>query len=573
MLTSNFIKNRDMKKIIFLALPLFIGILSGCSDYLEIDPIAQENEQTFFTTPENCTAAVNAAYDVIGQDEGSGPDGGWISHNFEFMFGDVLSYDVDKGSSETDFEAIQQMAEWRATSNNGPVGSVWLKCYDGINRCNTLLSHLDDATFDPAVVANLKGQAYFLRGYFYFNLIRVFGGVVIIEKNLTPDQFGAVQRASLHDSYVFAAEQFKKAIDLLPLNYDAANAGRATKGAAMGYLARLYTYQIGMDKDNTTVNYQMVYDLTSAIIASGQYKLLSNYAQIFEEVGENSSESVFELQYIPNAASQEPGYTGTVYSVFTNSRGGWGWGFQQPTQDLFEAYEAQDPRLFATLCGPTINGGVVHGAAVVTGGDKPTYKLGEMMTPYYNRKCQLEASPATSKNSGYNMRYMRYAEILFLQAEAAINLGNNGEAEDLIEQVRARARTSTYPKGWKVGQPAGYEATGWSGNLPVVGIAGLTKDQAIDKLLEEKRKEFACESIRFWDLVRTNKYLDMLDHKKATSQFFGVDGLGALRYANVDLKANCLEKCIDGPNGVKVPLLPIPLAEVESWGLTQNKGY
>ena len=101
---------------------------------------------------------------------------------------------------------------------------------------------------------------------------------------------------------------------------------------------------------------------------------------------------------------------------------------------------------------------------------------------------------------------------------------------------------------------------------------GIGSD-AILKLMAEKRKEFACEFINYYDLVRTNQYLSVLDTKQANSRYYGESGYGELRYASVNLRQNCLEKCIDGPNGVKVPLLPIPLSEVQSYGLTQNKGY
>ena len=355
------------------------------------------------------------------------------------------------------------------------------------------------------------------------------------------------------------------AITRLPLKseYAAADMGRATKGAAQGYLARTYLYQIGMDKENTLATYQLVYDLTSEIMASGQYSLMNNYAQIFEPIGENGSESIFELQFIEGSSENQPTSTGTINSVFTNNRGEWGWGFQQPTQNLFDAYGSQDPRLFCSLYGSGVNDGVYQGKK---------HKFLEAkgsMTPYYNRKTALAEQAALAKSSGANIRLMRYAEILFNHAEAAIQLGKLGEAEDNIEMVNSRARTSTYPCGWKIGTLS-YESTGWSNNIPRVGIAGLSKDDAITTLLAEKRKELSNESLRYWDLVRTGKYLDMLDVKKAT--FKNMDGT-LLRYKDIDLRGNCLSHCIDGAGAVKVPLMPIPLVEVNSWGLTQNIGY
>ncbi len=552
-----------MKKLLYIAIVMVTGLFSACSDFLEVDPIAKETEENFFQTPDNAILAINGIYDVIGQSEGAGPDGQWLTHNYEFFFGDLLSDDAEKGSKEADLTPIQEMVEWRAGTANSVLESVWIKCFDGIYRANIALKWLPDSQLDDELKTRLQGEAYFLKGYFYFYLVRVFGGVPLFDAPVGQEEFGQIPRASYHETFEYAASQFKMAIERLPLKseYAGTDMGRATKGAAQGYLARLLQYQLSMDKESS-VSHQDIQTLTSAIIGSGQYSLLSNYAQLFEFAGENGSESIFELQMLEGNTGNAPQKTGTNINQFTGNRGDWGWGFQNPTEDLYNAFENQDPRLSCSVYGANYNGGVVQGMAY-------TYKLDEQMTPYFNRKTALADSekPSITKSSDYNIRKMRYAEILFMHAEVAIELGQYGEAEDIIETIRDRARTSTLARGYNEGDLS-YPSTGWGGNLPYIGLPN-DRDGAMDILLQEKRVEMANEGLRYWDLVRHGKYLDVLDKKVATFK----NNDGNLRYENVPLRANCEAKTIDGKGNVEVPLMPIPESEVNDWGLTQNKGY
>lgn len=458
-----------MKKLLYISAILTTFMVTACSDFLEVDPIARETEENFFETPDNAILAINGIYDVIGQSEGSGHDGQWLTHNYEFFFGDLLADDAEKGSKEADLQTVQDMVEWRPGTSNSVLESVWIKCFDGIYRANIALKWLPQSSLDADLKSRLEGEAYFLKGYFYFYLVRVFGGVPLFDEPVESGEFGTIPRASYHETFEYAALHFEKAIERLPnkSDYASSDMGRATLGAAQGYLARLRMYQISMDAE-ATVTYQDVKELTSAIIGSGQYSLMTNYAQLFEFIGENGSESIFELQMVEGSTANAPAKTGTNLSQFTGNRGDWGWGFQNPTQDLVDAFESQDPRLSCSIYGPAYNGGVVQGAAY-------DYKMEEMMTPYLNRKTALADAekPSITKSSAYNIRKMRYAEILLLHAEVEIELGNYIAAEDIIESIRARARTSTMARGFAEGQLS-YPSTGWGGNLPY--LACLQKE-------------------------------------------------------------------------------------------------
>lgn len=552
-----------MKKMKYI-IPFFLGMVAmGCSDFLEVDPINTQSEANFFNEPENAILAVNGCYDLIGTSEGPGPDGNWMAHNYEFFFGDMLSDDSEKGSTEGDFSAIQEMILWDAKANNGVLESVWIKCYDGISRCNTALERLGSSTLDEKLRDRLMGEVYFIRGYWNFYLSRVFGGVPVFTSSVKPSQFGSTSRATLHETYLQVESDFKAAIQRLPKRsgYSSVDMGRATEGAARLYLSRLYMYMIGTDIENTTIGWQQVYDQTKAIIESGEYRLVANYATIWEPMGENNAESIFELQMLEGSSSNAPRKTGENINQFTANRKDWGWGFNNPTNDLFDTFEDQDPRLSVTVYGESYNSGIM-------GGKKWEYDLTEQMTPYLSRKFALMPGerPNLTKSSSYNWRLARYAEVLLNHAEAAYHLNRQGEARDMINLIRERARTSTYARGFNEGS-LDFPLTGYTNNLPAVTVSGEALLQAI---YHERRVELATESLRYWDLVRTGRYLQALQKKKDT--FMNSTGT-TLRYQNFDLVGNCNDRSIDGPNGNKVPLLPIPMREVIDWSLKQNKGY
>jgi starch-binding outer membrane protein, SusD/RagB family len=543
-------------------IPLLMGLLlTACSDFIDIEPVSTQTEDNFFNEPENAIYAVNACYQLIAFSEGSGPDGQWLAHNYEFFFGDILSDDSEKGSSPNDLQNLQDMVHWDAKPENPIMEAVWIKAYDGIARCNTALYQLSKSPLEEELRNRLMGEVYFIRAYWYFYLSRVFGGVPLIVEPAKVEDFGKLRRASLHDTYLHIEKDLKQAIEKLPLRHTSEDLGRATKGAARHYLARLYMYIIGTDNQNSAIGWQQVYDQTSAIILSGQYSLMPNYALIFEPMGENSSESVFELQMMEGSTDDSRRKTGENINQFTGNRMDWGWGFNNPTVDLFESFENEDPRLSATVYGPTYNEGIM-------GGQKWEYNLAEQFTPYLTRKTALLPGerPSIRVSSSYNWRLARYAETLLNHAEASFHLGKGDEALEMINIIRDRARSSSFARGFNEGS-SNAPPTGFSGNLPPVNASGSA---ILEAIYQERRVELAMESLRYFDLVRTGLYVDALQKKRET--FRTSDG-ETLRYKNIDLVANCKARAIEGPNGNIVPLLPIPLREVQDWGLEQNKGY
>jgi hypothetical protein len=559
-----------MKKITYLIIAAALTtLLYSCDKFLDVEPQGAENSGNFFDTKENGQRAIIGLYDMLQLDEGAGPDGQWMGHHHDFFMGDIRSDDAEKGSNDGDYGEMWEMVEYTMTPQVGFASNYWIHGYWGISRANYALDNLPTVTWDPAVRDRLVGEASFIRAYFYWYLVRIYGGVPLFTSSVNPSDFGAVKRATLNECYTLMAADLLKAIELLPekSTVPLAETGRATKGAARALLARIYMYQIGTDKDNATT-WQQVYDLTNAVVASGEYSLTTNYAKLWETENKNNEESVFEIQFGVGASDKAPASIGNnCYNFQGNRKDDSGWGFNNPTPDLVEAYNVDvtnDPRLSCVVYGEKFNNGILYGA-------KKKYERNEQGSDWLNRKAALPVKPALAKASDRNIKIIRYADVLLMHAEAAYYIGNVGEAQQKVNMIRERARNSTYCMGYAEGK-MDYSAAPASVNLPDISSTG---EQLLQDIWKERRLELAMEALRFYDLVRTGRYFDVLDVEKNQRRAPGESyGLGDKPYKQFPgLKANGLAKSIDGPNGNKVPLMPIPQTEAQAWGIEQNPGY
>jgi hypothetical protein len=559
-----------MKKIINILLSAVLTIgLSGCSDFLDLKPQGSENSANFFESKENGVRAIVGIYDMLQLDEGAGPDGQWMNHHHEFMMGDIRSDDAEKGSNDGDYGSMWEMVDYTMTPQIGFASDFWIHGFWGVSRANYALDNLPSVTWDPAVRDRLIGEASFFRAYFYWYLVRIYGGVPLFTSSVNPSDFGKVKRASLNECYTQIAKDLSKAIELLPERsvIPAAETGRVSKGAARSLLARIYMFQIGTDKESK-ITWQQVYDQTNAVINSGEYSLVSNYAKLWETENKNNEESVFEVQFGVGASDAAPASIGTnFYNFQGNRKDDSGWGFNNPTPDLVEAYNVtvtNDPRLSCVVYGASFNNGILYGA-------KKKYDRIEQGSDWLSRKAALPVKPAQAKASNRNIKIIRYADVLLMHAEACWYLNKFDEAKAKVNLVRSRARNSSYCMGYAEGK-MDYSAAPTSVNLPDITSTG---NQLLQDIWKERRLELAMEQLRFYDLVRTGRYFNALDVEKNQKRATGLTyGLGVRPYKQFpSLKANGLAKSIDGPNGNKVPLMPIPQTEVAAWGLEQNPGY
>ncbi|RYY94872.1 MAG: RagB/SusD family nutrient uptake outer membrane protein, partial [Chitinophagaceae bacterium] len=393
---------------------------------------------------------------------------------------------------------------------------IWNGHYQGIARANRAIDVLGRATFDQAVKNRYIGEVRYLRALYYFDLVRMFGGVPLVLRvppvsDLGSDEFNV--RKSRDSVYAAIVADLQFAADNLPLKGEAGTQpGRANKGAAQALLSKVYLYQ---------QNWQGALDMSRAVIESGKYSLVTDYFSIFREAGNNNSESIFEVQ--TSSAN-----CGLVSELYSNSQGprakmGWndiGFGFNVPTSDLVGAYEAGDTRKNASIIfiTPTVAGNS-PGTVLFDGFRIPSQDSVE--NPRYNYKVYHSNTAESPSCAGVgdkdkkpqNIRIMRYAEVLLIYAEAAARLGL-ADGGDKLNQVRARANLA-----------------------PVAGT--------LDNVLKERRVELALEGDRFFDLVRTGRAGTVL---RAHGKAF-----------------------VDNKNEV----FPIPQPQIDLSGgrLTQNPGY
>jgi starch-binding outer membrane protein, SusD/RagB family len=429
----------------------------------------------------------------------------------------IRSDDADKGSTPSDGADALQLDNFNITPANGLVNALWSGHISLIADCNYILDRIKNDP-NPNTAANLKidaeAQAKFLRGYAYFMMVRLYGRVPIID-SITTSSVGAanIPQSTPAQVYAFIEKDLQFAAANLAPSYDPKFIGRITVGAANGLLAKVYLTQRKWAQAMATAN---------LVMTSGQYDLSVPYSKVFDEEGENSKESIFEVQATATAAVPEQ--FGSQYAQVQGVRGSgdWnlGWGFNVPSTALEAAYETGDPRKARTIL---YSGGTsLFGETVPAG----------LPNPRYNNKVSTPRAKQTAINSRsawwMNVRLLRYADVVLMYAEAANELGgvaNTTSALAALNSVRARARG------------------GNNAILPNV----VTTDQLVlsNAIRQERRVELGMEHERFFDIVRWGIAADVL---QAQGKTFVVG---------------------------KHEILPIPQTQIDlSKGvLTQNFGY
>ncbi len=386
----------------------------------------------------------------------------WEEHTFSWIgISSITSDDADKGSDPGDSGTDKNdLDNWTFTPSAISFSEVWISNFEGIGRATYALKFLPDINTPDR--DRFIGEAKLLRAYFYFNLVRTFGGVPKIDNVLQSevDIETASTRASAADIYAYIESDLNDAITKLPVNVAAAENGRVTRGAAQALLAKVSLYQ---------KKWAQAKAMADAVIASGQYSLLTDYSKIWREAGEFSSESIWEV----NAIGTTPNKGIEGYFVVQAPRGdnGLGWGFNTPTQDLVNAYEPGDVRKAATImfAGQTLWDGFVVSPLA--------------SNPRYNYKSYVsktkESFNGDDWNSNKNLRILRYGEVLLIKAEAENELGNIGPAQSALNQIRNRA------------------------GLP--NTTAATQTDLRNAIYKERRVEMAFEHDRMFDLRRTGR--------------------------------------------------------------------
>ncbi|MFP5436276.1 MAG: RagB/SusD family nutrient uptake outer membrane protein [Bacteroidia bacterium] len=472
-----------MKKIFTLKnsliLPVLALTLTGCvkdEELHQVDPNL-DSEAAFWKTEEDAAKAVNAVYASLITDG-------------TYMRSTPLLLDTksDDSRSNSPWAAMANVGRFNSNIADASIyGWAFETYYQGIYRANQVLDNVPGIAFaDEAYKNRLLGQAYFLRGLYLFHAVNMFKNVPI---PLSSDQVYHPQKQQA-EGWAQVKADLAKAAELLPVSYtdvtgaDNNEKGRATKGAALAYLAKaqLFTY----DYAGAKTSFESVMNL-------GVYSLVSNYRDNFTTTNENNSESIFEVQFSRDAGGVALGWGGapgsdwgkTSARAITYAPRSFGWTDVQPTWTLFNEYQQEatttggvDPRLDATII-YNKPGMMLYGKSFQTVYASSPADLNDLFWRKY-QNADGDFANEYDWRSGINERLYRYSDVLLMYAEVLNELGQTSQAYSYIQQVRNRV------------------------NLPDLATVkpNMSQGQMRDQIAHERFLEFSTEGHRFDDIRR-----------------------------------------------------------------------
>lgn len=450
-------------KLFIVLLPFLLLMVAGCSDFLDRKPLGSATEGDL--TVGGVEGKVFGLYGNLRDDGMTG---------LPMVFMHVMrSDDAIKGSTVTDGAGYEQMADYfKYDKADGWLTlGYWNDHYKLIYACNDILHDLDSLKLNSDGDMINQAEAKFFRAYAYFDLVRTFGEVPKIDFKIYNIGDANIQKSTVPQIYALIDQDLDFATSNLPSGWVSTYTGRVTSGTANTLWAKTKLYR--KDWAGALAKCELV-------INSGKYSLLDSYEKFFTEKGENSSESILEVQQYVSANGSVSYSNNCNGAQGVRGSGDWdlGWGWNVPSKALVDSYESGDPRKTTTI----LESGGPDGYGLTVPASLATIQ------PYWNRK--VYSDPARRASSGIkyanwlNIRLLRYADVLLMAAEAANELGgtpNTTKALAYVEMIRARAR-------------------GTANVLPKVTVT----DQAALRtaIKKERRSEFAMEYERFFDLVR-----------------------------------------------------------------------
>ncbi|MGF1635690.1 MAG: RagB/SusD family nutrient uptake outer membrane protein [Cyclobacteriaceae bacterium] len=457
-----------MKNIKSILIIISIITVQACSeDFIELAPISNANVDIFFKSQGDFESAIVGAYATLAS---SG-----TYHDYMQLIGDLRSDNTEMGTTASVRFPFFDMSEFRDQVTSTIFNNVWNHHFQGISRANLILEKIDEIELSETFEQRIVGESRFLRALFYFNLVRVFGDVPLLSANLNSiEEAYSIGRTDQDLVYDQIIEDLIFAESVLPIEVRG-EAGRATKGAAMALLGKVYL---------TLHEYEKAGIKLKEVIDADQYGLMTNYEDLWMVENKNHKESIFDVQFSRSSTFS----TGSDFVIrytpylYTNlpyySTGG---GYNIPTEDLINAYEENDLRKNASL----------REFYVTPNNDTIDGLEGRYCIKFYNM-------PTLGQGSDDNWPVIRYADVLLMYAEALneISFQADGEAFTYLNEIRNRA-----------GLP---DKT--AGN-PNQELRINTQDEFRLAIEQERRVELAFEGHRWFDLVRTGRAIEVLNPK------------------------------------------------------------
>jgi len=538
-----------MKKIVFISF-LTIGItLVSCKKFLDIKPTSFVSPENYFNNEDEVNTALNSVYDVLGK---------------EAVYGGQL---VVRHASSTD-ESFFSYASfptgpfyYNYGSEDATVLSLWQNMYDGIERANVLLANLNKADMDEGKRSVVRGEALFLRAFYYFILVENWGAVPLKLTPTTSVNDVDIPRTPIKDVYAQILKDMIEAEGLVKKISDIGYGGRVSKSAVRGILARVCLTMAGAPLNDVS-KFKDARDWAAKVNEFGEHSLNPDYKQVFINLCQDkydTQESIFEAEEYGtnNDAFREAGRIGNENGVKCSSTDvsnvGYAYGFVSTTRKLYYLYEynttdasKRDLRRDWAISTYTLNGA----------GTKANISA----TNIYARNCakwRREYELVSPKNKNYtptNFQILRYADVLLMLAEAEneVNGGPDATAVDALNQVRRRGYGKLLP-GATNPQNADYP-----------GAISLNKDNFRKVIMDERARELCFEGLRKYDLIRWGIFVPTM-HDVAT-EFTNYASMTTTIYKNArDAAARVTDINL---------LYPIPIREMSlNKALVQNNGY
>lgn len=493
----------------FLILGSLVFLIIGCEDFLtESDPTSFSMDN-YYTEPEHARSAISAIYEDLRAVRGGGFGGAaWMMT--EFQTG-LANTELGQAIYSINIRNLQN------TSENTYGETYWNSHYRGIANANVAIKNIPDIEMDETEKNRLLGQARFLRAYYYFNLVRIFGDVPLIDEtiDLTSEKL-APQRSPIADIYDFIVADLEWAEQNsdLPLRDPS---GRVSMGAVKTLSAKVYITMAGYPLQAGSEFYELARDKAEEVINSNEYFLFDSYADLRSEDTENSGEHIFMVQYDEDVIDHNGLQTVLVpynqgISLFSAETGG-----IYAQTEFVESYENDDLR--------TEEKQFYYTEFTLASDRSQTRDLGG----YYIYKWMDPIAHTETAISGLNWPLFRYAEVLLIYAEASNEIsGPTNPAYDAVNAIRERAE--------------------------IPDLEGLTQDEFREAIWREKWHELSYENKTWYDMVRLRKAFNV-----ETGEFEDYVG----------------HSFVYGPTLSERELLfPIPDSELRNnENLTQNPGY
>lgn len=471
------IDNRNSKSLgKTLVLGIFLLGMMSCEKDLMLEPENNITQTSFYTTELQIQQALSGVYSAM---INSSSRGGF-DVNFYLLASEVRSnnFNAISQNGNRDYYAINRFQD---TSSTEEVEVLWEDAYQLISYANNILARIDAVPFaDPATKEQYRSETRFLRAYAYFELMRNFGKVPLVDHPVSPSEAASIPRTDLTTLYSFITSEIEASIGGLKNTYDSKNKGRITKSTAHAMLGRMYLTGYGYPLNNSSYLAKAKEHLFAVIQGEGQYVTFApNYADLFKSVNDNKYH-IFEIQHISGGLSQGsylPSYVSPTFgtadplynaqgSLYSSSELG-------VSQSLLNAYEAGDLRKAVTV--------------------KTQFIAQNGQVDYANYFVKFREGGLVITNRydwPINFPIIRYADVLLMYAEVLNNEGNTSAAVPYLNRIRQRAGLSALS-------------------------TSMSSSDFTTALRKERRVEFAGEGVYWHDLVRWNIAVSVINQAAA----------------------------------------------------------